>query len=89
MAKIRKQYFAGRGRSPAEWVSPEYNKNWQEGSKCFKDLTESTTPCKITTKSAPPPGEGRRRRPKPRRLRPRGGRVERRRPAPETEEATA
>jgi hypothetical protein len=58
MAKIRKQYFAGRGTITAEWVSPEYNKNWQEGSKCFKDLTESTTPCKITTKSAPPPGEG-------------------------------
>jgi len=57
MAKIRKQYFAAGGYLTAEWVSPEYNHEWQEGSKCRKDLTESTTPCKITSKKAEPPAE--------------------------------
>jgi Domain of unknown function (DUF4157) len=57
MAKIRKQYFATGGYITAEWVSPEYNHEWQEGSKCRKDLTESTSPCKITSKKAEPPAE--------------------------------
>ena len=57
MAKIRKQYFATGGYLTAEWVSPEYNHEWQEGSKCRKDLTESTTPCKLTSKKAEPPAE--------------------------------
>jgi hypothetical protein len=57
MAKIRKQYFATGGYLTAEWVSPEYNHEWQEGSKCRKDLTESTSPCKITSKKAEPPAE--------------------------------
>jgi uncharacterized protein DUF4157 len=52
LAKIRKQYFATGGYLTAEWVSPEYNHTWQEGSKCRKDLTESTTPCKLTSKKA-------------------------------------
>ena len=52
MAKIRSQYFRAGGTITAEWASPEYNKTWQAGSTCYKDLTESTSPCKLTTKTA-------------------------------------
>ena len=51
-AKLKTQYFKGQGSLTAEWVSPELNSNWQSGSLCLKDVTESTKPCSITTKTA-------------------------------------
>jgi hypothetical protein len=49
LAKIKSQYFAGKGSITGEWASPEYNQNWQAGSKCFKDLTGTSTPCAVKT----------------------------------------
>ena len=62
-AKLKTQYFKGQGSLTAEWVSPELNQNWQSGSMCLKDVTESTKPCSITTKTAmaEPGGAGKRR----------------------------
>lgn len=53
MAKIKRLYFEHKGNLAAVWASPEYNYDWQEGSMCVKDLTDTTSPCKITTTSAP------------------------------------
>jgi len=56
--KIKRQYFAGKGSITGEWVSPEYNQNWQSGSKCFKDLTGTSTPCAVKTAMNEPVGAG-------------------------------
>jgi hypothetical protein len=53
MTKIKRLYFAHKGNLAAVWASPEYNYDWQKGSMCVKDLTDKTSPCKITT-TAPP-----------------------------------
>jgi len=53
LKKIKKLYFANQGRLVATWASPEFNKSWQEGSMCAKDLTTSTDPCKIVKKTKP------------------------------------
>lgn len=45
--KIRQLYFRNGGTLVAGWASPEYNEEWQEGSICTKDMTESTSPCRI------------------------------------------
>jgi hypothetical protein len=52
-AKIKKLYWEHKGNLAAVWASPEYNHDWQEGSKCVKDLTASTTPCKMVTATEP------------------------------------
>lgn len=53
LTKIKKLYFANKGRLVAQWVSPEYNKNWQEGSKCFKNLTnDENAKCRLVTAEA-------------------------------------
>jgi Domain of unknown function (DUF4157) len=93
MAKIRKQYFAAGGTITAEWVSPEYNQKWQAGSKCFKDLTTSTEPCKLTEKTAPPPepaqGSGKKAAVEGPETATEGVEATASGPAPEAEEATA
>ncbi|MBA2434605.1 MAG: DUF4157 domain-containing protein [Verrucomicrobiota bacterium] len=53
MTKIKRLYFAHKGNLAAVWASPEYNYDWQKGSMCVKDLTDQTSPCKITTTAAP------------------------------------
>jgi hypothetical protein len=53
LTKIKKLYFANKGRLVAQWVSPEYNKNWQDGSKCVKDLTkDENAKCRLVTAEA-------------------------------------
>jgi hypothetical protein len=47
--KIRKIYFQNEGNLSAGWASPENDKNWQDGSICAKDMTATTSPCKIVT----------------------------------------
>lgn len=50
MDKIGKIYFANGGVLVAGWASPEYNKQWQKGSKCLKDLPSGTGKgCRIIT----------------------------------------
>ena len=56
--KIKKLYWEHKGNLAAVWASPEYNHNWQEGSRCVKDLTDKTTPCKVVTASEPAPAAG-------------------------------
>jgi hypothetical protein len=51
--KVKKLYWEHKGNLAAVWASPEYNHDWQEGSRCVKDLTEKTSPCKIVTATAP------------------------------------
>jgi hypothetical protein len=53
LGKIKQLYFQHKGNLSATWASPEYNHNWQQGSMCVKDLTATTSPCKIVTTSAP------------------------------------
>ena len=53
LKKLKKLYFANQGRFVATWASPDFNKTWQKGSMCTKDLTTSTEPCKIVKKKAP------------------------------------
>jgi hypothetical protein len=53
LSKIRRLYFQHHGNLSATWASPEYNHNWQTGSMCVKDLTDTTSPCKIVTATAP------------------------------------
>jgi hypothetical protein len=55
VAKLKEQYFRGNGSLVAEWVSPEYNKKWQAGSLCIKDVTATTKPCKLITVAAAEP----------------------------------
>lgn len=50
--KIRELYFKGGGNLSAGWVSPEFNYDWQADSKCAKDITETTAPCKIVIRQA-------------------------------------
>jgi hypothetical protein len=45
-------YFRNEAKLVAEWASPGNNKNWQNGSICFKDLTANTAPCKLIIKKA-------------------------------------
>ena len=54
LAKIWKLYWANNGNLVASWGSPDFNKNWQEGSICTKDMTANTTPCAIVETKAPP-----------------------------------
>ena len=54
-AKVKNLYFAHKGNLAAVWASPEYNYTWQKDSKCVKDLTETTSPCKFVKTVAPPP----------------------------------
>jgi hypothetical protein len=60
-AKIRRRYFQHKGNLSAVWASPDYNFNWQKGSICVKDMTSTTSPCKIVTAAEPatasPPAE--------------------------------
>jgi hypothetical protein len=58
LATVWKLYWANGGHLVASWGSPEYNKNWQKGSICSKDMTASTTPCALVEKKAPAPGGG-------------------------------
>jgi hypothetical protein len=60
LAKVWKQYWANQGHLVASWASPDFNKNWQEGSICTKDMTTSTKPCALVEKTAPaaPSGGG-------------------------------
>jgi hypothetical protein len=51
--KIRQLYFQNKGQLSAGWASPEFNKEWQKGSVCAKDLTETSSPCKIVIKKEP------------------------------------
>ena len=48
--KLRKIYFQNGGHLSAGWASPDFNENWQKGSICAKNLTESTSPCKLVIK---------------------------------------
>jgi hypothetical protein len=48
--KIRAIYFQNGGNLSAGWVSPEFDKKWQEGSRCAKDLTETSSPCRIVVR---------------------------------------
>ncbi len=52
LQKIRDLYFKNDGLLVAGWASPEFNENWQEGSICTKNLTESTSLCKIVKTAA-------------------------------------
>ena len=54
LKKIWSLYFANDGELVAAWASPENDKNWQKGSICMKDMTESTQPCSVVEKKAPP-----------------------------------
>jgi hypothetical protein len=56
--KVKKLYWEHKGNLAAVWASPEYNHTWQEGSKCIKDLTDKTSPCKIVTATEPTPAAG-------------------------------
>jgi len=51
--KIKALYFQNRGAIAAGWSSPDYNRNWQKGSICAKDMTADTKPCGIVTTTAP------------------------------------
>jgi hypothetical protein len=53
LAKIWKLYWANNGNLVASWGSPEYNKDWQEGSICSKDMTADTKPCAVVETKAP------------------------------------
>jgi len=53
LAKIWSLYWANNGNLVATWASPDYNKNWQQGSICTKNMTASTSPCAIVEKTAP------------------------------------
>lgn len=50
LKKIKELYFKNQGRLVASWVSPEFNKTWQEGSLCSKNMTTSTKPCWVVKK---------------------------------------
>ena len=50
---LRKLYWANKGRLVASWASPVNNGDWQEGSRCMKDLTATTSPCARIEKAAP------------------------------------
>lgn len=52
-SKLRKLYFEHGGNLTAGWASPEFNQTWQKGSICVKDMTATTSPCKIVTTSEP------------------------------------
>jgi hypothetical protein len=56
--KIKKLYFRNEGNLLAGWASPEFNHTWQKGSICVKDMTATTSPCKIVTQTAPASGGG-------------------------------
>ncbi len=49
-AKIKRIYFQNGGILSAGWASPEFNQSWQAGSICAKDMTASTSPCKLVIK---------------------------------------
>lgn len=54
-AKIRQIYFRNAGNLTAGWASPVFDKTWQKESICVKDMTETTSPCKVVKTQAPPP----------------------------------
>lgn len=54
-AKIKQIYFKNAGNLTAGWASPVYDYSWQKESICVKDMTETTSPCKIVKTPAPPP----------------------------------
>jgi hypothetical protein len=57
-AKIKQLYFKNAGNLAAGWASPVYDYTWQKDSICVKDMTATTTPCKVVTVAAPAPGSG-------------------------------
>jgi hypothetical protein len=54
LSKLWQIYDNNKGNMVASWASPEYNHEWQDGSRCTKDLTDKTTPCSRVTATAPP-----------------------------------
>jgi len=50
LKRIKELYFANQGRLVASWASPEFNRNWQKGSICTKDMTTTTKPCSVVKK---------------------------------------
>lgn len=56
LAKIWKQYWANQGNLVASWASPDFNKKWQKGSICTKDMTTNTKPCGLVETKAPASG---------------------------------
>jgi len=53
LAKVWSLYWANGGNLVAGWASPEFNRDWQEGSICIKDLAADTKPCAIVETKAP------------------------------------
>ncbi len=53
-AKIKQIYFRNAGNLTAGWASPVFNRVWQKESICVKDMTETTSPCKVVKTAAPP-----------------------------------
>lgn len=53
LAKVWQLYWANGGNLIASWGSPDYNKDWQEGSICSKDMTADTKPCATVETRAP------------------------------------
>lgn len=53
LSKIWKLYWANQGNLVASWASPDYDKTWQAGSLCTKDMSASTTPCGLVQAKAP------------------------------------
>ena len=54
-AKIKQLYFKNGGNLAAGWASPVFDNTWQKDSICVKDMTASTSPCKVVTVAAPAP----------------------------------
>ncbi len=54
---LRKLYWANAGRFVASWASPVDNRDWQKESRCMKDLTTATSPCRLVEKIAPAPAK--------------------------------
>jgi hypothetical protein len=53
LAKLWQIYENNNGNMVASWASPDYNHDWQDDSRCTKDLTATTTPCSRVTATAP------------------------------------
>ena len=53
LPKIWQLYWANHGNLVASWASPDYNKKWQKGSICTKDMTTNTRPCGFVVTKAP------------------------------------
>lgn len=53
LPRIKELYFGNQGRLVASWASPDFNKTWQKGSRCSKDVTTTSKPCGLVKKVAP------------------------------------